>query len=76
MNFKIGDYVRISSEYPFDTTLQNQTGVISATPTRENPDKYLIKFDGGITQNTYLKDKLIWVPLNWLEAAKRIRPTW
>ena len=66
MKFGVGDHVRIDSDYPFDRMLQGVTGNVIALPTNEHPDEYLVRLDGGISQNLYLKGRLAWVSASWL----------
>jgi hypothetical protein len=70
MKIEIGSYVKISSDYPLDRTLQNQTGNIEALPNKEHPDEYLIILDGGINQNLRLTGRLIRVSAKYLELTK------
>ncbi|MDO9334572.1 MAG: hypothetical protein Q7T57_08645 [Dehalococcoidales bacterium] len=67
MKFKIGDHVRILSDYPFDRMLQGATGNIVELPNAQHLDEYIVRLDGGITRSLYLKDKPIPVSGNWLK---------
>jgi hypothetical protein len=71
MKIEIGYYVRISGDFPGDKTLQNQTGNIEALPNKEHPDEYLVKLDGGPVLNPHFAGRLIRVPANCLELARR-----
>ena len=73
MKIEVGNYVRISGEYPADRILQHQTGYIEALPNNEHPDEYLIKLDGGIAVNPHLAGRLVRVHANYLELASTIR---
>ena len=69
MEFKVGDHVRIVSDYPFDRTLQSATGNIVALPGDAHQNECLVKLDGGITRSSYLEGKITKVPPDWLESA-------
>ena len=69
MKFKIGEPVRIVSDYPFDRTLQSATGNIVALPSDEHQNEYLVKLDGGITRSLYLEGKITEVSPDYLESA-------
>jgi len=73
MKIDIGNYVRISADFPADRALQNQTGNIVALPTVEHPDEYLVKLDSGITLNPRFAGRTVRVRASYLELANQIR---
>jgi len=74
MKFKMQDYVRITSNYPYDRILRGETGNIIALPTGEQTEEYLVKLDGEIAHPPFSIVRQIWVSVNWLEPANQIRP--
>lgn len=74
MKFNIGDYVRISGDYPHDRILQGKTGAIVGLPTES--DEYVVELDGGITKSVFLEGKRVKVVGGWLEPEKRMKRGW
>jgi len=72
MKIEVGNYVRISEDYPIDRTLQHQTGYIEALPNAEHPDEYLVKLDGGIVLNPHLKGRILRINARYLEFTNKI----
>jgi len=69
----IGSYVRIIPEYIGEPTLNGQSGIVEALPTRDHPDDYLIKLDGGPSKNPHFAGRMIRVSGAYLELTQ---PTW
>lgn len=61
--------MRINSDYPFDRTLQSETGNIVALPGDEHQNGCLVKLDGGIARSSYLEGKIAEVPPDFLESV-------
>jgi hypothetical protein len=74
MKFKMQDYVRITSDYPYDRILHGETGNIVDLSTGEQAEEYLVKLDGEISRPPFSIVKQIWVSSNYLEPARQVRP--
>jgi len=66
-------YVRILGGYTDDAALSGQTGVIEALPTKDYPDDYLVKLDGGPSKNIHFAGRMVRVPAEHLQITN---PTW
>ena len=70
---EVGEYVRITTDFPPNRMLQNQTGSIVALPNKEHPDEYLVKLDSWINLSPHHLVILVRVPAGSLELANSIR---
>jgi hypothetical protein len=71
MRIDVGSYVRILPEYMGDG--KGQTGHIEALPTKDHPDDYLVKLDGGPSKSPHFAGRIIRISAAYLELTN---PTW
>jgi len=75
MNYKNGDYVRVTVGYRVER-FQGVTGVVVEQPDEGHQNQYQIKLDGDVAQNRELTGLRVWVARDFLEPALKTPPSW